>query len=688
MSAPALQRLASLIGNKRTAMALVRTSPKLYLQRVPVSYADQGETLYENPNMAPGAVPIAAPTAAQKQFTATPYSQGTINYDIDRTPSDVTVTVRIQFIDQKRGENQFLKDATGAFVVVGGQKQPDPQFGQDVGPISAITDPERQKFAQARCEAVTKAWNHYDLQSKTIPKAPAAAPGGVPSADGGVAAPAEAPKEVKLPVKFVAQPVFDLAAKNVHSKIRLFSAATEANRAGAHPIDSGHWYLNSATNYAGMDVDAIAAHEYGHLIGLQDEYFRSDDQAHQLIHRMGGGAKNSDKALDQHTLRQMVTLALFQPLNARVATNVDKVATTLLSSKEMLRKQLVGAVRTTWADAALRESMVKQIHPALKTAGLKRSLRSVVDFETTQNMPNLTRASEGMSEFTGAHIATTVLGGMSKWQSDVMGQGFTTTGGDGSSVTITSEYSQNVSQHATTGAGAAQGTALADSVIGGGAAPAALSKIAPSATLLGQLDALPAQWKEPGKGLGAAYNAGVVTPQMQAVIDTAIATGLIPKIKSVGELYVRVLKLVTSTSQASAKGAVRKFVEDSILPKVNDQMKALSVHINAEVDTALGMPAGALAAKAGPDPNVKAVASQLHGLLKSQQNKASYDQKADLNPGAGAAGGDVRHTASTLMGTNVTDKSGARSDMIQPVVDQFNAKLKQPDEENFTAKTR
>ena len=36
---------------------------------------------------------------------------------------------------------------------------------------------------------------------------------------------------------------------------------THAKRSGAHPFDAGHWYMDYKKNYAGMNIDAILAHE-------------------------------------------------------------------------------------------------------------------------------------------------------------------------------------------------------------------------------------------------------------------------------------------------------------------------------------------------------------------------------------------------------------------------------------------
>lgn len=669
MSAPSLQRLGGQIGNRRLTRFLGKESPLRSLQRIPITVADAGETLYED---APGGA-----TAANKQYVATDYGGGgtQVKYDMDRTATDAVVSVKIQFLDQRRGENPWLKDKFGQFVIQAGQKVPDPTYARDIGTPAEIPagDP-RRAFATTKCDAITGAWNHYDLLSKSTPKAPVG---------GDATIPAPPPTDVRLPLKFVAVPEFGLAAPGAHAQVRLYGMGVIADRSGAHPIDAGHWYMDTTTNYGDMDLNAVSAHEYGHLIGLQDEYFRNDDQTHQLIHRMGGGAKNADKALDRHTLRIMVTSALFPAIQARMSANIGTVTASFEKAKPTLRKQLGAAVEAAWTDAGIRDAMIEKIHPALKYEGLKKVLPSVVKFETSQNLPAASRATEAVADLSGQRLATFVTRLMANWQRSVTGAAFVTDGADGSKLGISTEVSANITSFGTTGPGQAEGTAVADRV-GGGGAPN--PKILPSSTLLGQLEALPREWKDPGRGIDTAYTPAVLAPELAAAVDAAVATGVIPNIRNVRDLYVRVLNLVTSTSRASTKKAFAQFVANEFRPKVMSQLEALGAQIDAEVDAAMSMPAGALASKQPPDPAIQATATKLAALLKSQQSPLAYDQAPDIIPGAGSAGTDVRHTAGSMMGTNVMEKSGFRSDMIQPVLQQWNKNLKKADEDDFTAK--
>ncbi|KRA29529.1 MULTISPECIES: hypothetical protein [unclassified Nocardioides] len=682
MGPTSMQRLGREVGNTRLSSWMgSKADGREVIQRVPVKYADTGETLYEDP-AAPAAAAAAPLTAAAKQFVPTGYANPNpnIEYEIDRKADHALVTVKIQFVQQNRGENKWLKNKAGGFALdKAGNKQPDPTFARDIGtPKEIPAGDKRRTFIATQVKGITAAWDHFDLNSKTVPKA------GPPGPDG-KAAPAPAPTPINLPLKFLAQPEYSLAAKGVHATIRVFGPNVDADRDGAHPVDSGHWYMNTKKNYGDTsqaDLVATSAHEYGHLLGLQDEYFRSDDQTHQMLHKMGGGAATADKELDQHTVRLMVTAALMPVIEGRMSANIGTISETFAKSFPTLRKQLTGAVRNTWADSGLRSGIVSQIEPHLKSKSIKHQLESVVAFQTGQNLSNLTRATDALAATSTKHISSMVLGIFWDWQNAMNGN-FKTKGADGSEVTVRTDLSANVTDFGTTGGGKSEASKLADSMIGGPGLP----KIAPSTTLLGQLEEIPKRWSEPGKGLDSAYTPAVVTPQITAAVDAAIAAGIFPKINGTGQLYIRLRRLIDSTAKVSANKAAMAFVDGAVQEKVDNQLTELKAQIENEVSSTVGLKAGALAAKGPPDPNVTAIATKLHAMLQAQQNKANYAPGVgEINPGTGSAGTDVRHNSSSVMSSNDVSQAGFRADLIAPVVGQFNSLLKKADEESFTAK--
>lgn len=688
--------LGSMVGNRNMTMLLGKSdSPPAQraVQRVPITAPGTNETLFEDPTLKnPNGTAIAAPTAADKRFVASEYSTGaTTQYEMTRSPKEVVVEVRIQFRDQARDEREFL--------TVGGVKSPNPNFTRDTGKVRPIRpgDP-RRAFATSKCKTVTTSWNHYDFVGKEKAAAAAPSPGpapvpvpapvpgptaapvkstpaGAPAAPPAPASP-DPPGVIRLPVRFVATPVFDLKAPS-HTSISLFGKGVDANRSGAHPVDSGHWYMNTKKNYGDANMDQIVAHEYGHLLGIADEYSRSDDQTHQMLHRMGGGAKTADKALDQATVRQMVATALIGPVIARLSAKLGDVFAKFTAEKANLTKQLQTAVTSTWADGALRADLTKHLEGGVRKS-LQPNVATAVNFQAGGHLPGKTIGSTAMAGFTSGAMVDAFRQESRAWRQTAL-KAFSAEGADGSSTTINTEFSANVSDAATGGAVKASGTSIVDNRMGG------VPTVSPSSSLLSELDAVPAQWANPGKGLDAQYTPAIVGPQLTAAAEAAVKGGAAQRMKSVHDVYVGVLGLVRSTARASGRKAVETFIEDAIRPKAKAQFASLQASIETEVDAAMSIPAGALAAKSPPDPEIRKVADHMYTLLKSQQNKKVYDGPSS-EPAAGTPGVDVRMSSSSVMSSNDTSKAGFRSDLISPVLDQFNSKLKLATEEAFQAK--
>src|SRR5262249_10576556 len=153
------------------------------------------------------------------------------------------------------------------------------------------------------------------------------------------------------------------------------------------------------------------------------------------------------------------------------------------------------------------------------------------------------------------------------------------------------------------------------------------------------------------------------------------------------QLYLRVLNLVETTAIAGGQQILTATMIKAALQTVDAQLLDLDNKIGNEVDALMGLGAGGVAAKSA-DPNIKALASTMVKMLQSQQNAATWDQKGTIDPGSGSAGQDVKYSANSAMGYNNMAKEGFRSDMLQPVVDQFNANLKKATEDPFKAENR
>ena len=116
---------------------------QLRLQRVPITQATVGETLY-NQTAASGAS-VPAGEAAGHYYGGQP-----VTYDMTRGEGGVTVTVRIKFIGQDRDTNRTLADGTA-----------NPTYLQPTGPRTAIPESdERHAFGVRVCQQAPAAWNN------------------------------------------------------------------------------------------------------------------------------------------------------------------------------------------------------------------------------------------------------------------------------------------------------------------------------------------------------------------------------------------------------------------------------------------------------------------------------------------------------------------------------------------------
>jgi hypothetical protein len=403
-----------------------------------------------------------------------------------------------------------------------------------------------------------------------------------------------------------------------------------------------------------------------------------------MLHLMGGGAKNAHKDLDRHTARQMVAMALRSAVYSSAQANIAATAKNIESAKGLLERQLTTAIRSTWRQAGIRSGLVSRLEPNLASARLKRHARPVVNFETGANLSNRTLAESAIGAFTASAIKTAVLGKVWSWFGDVVGEQFKVKDAGGTETSMSSTFSANVTGYGA-GAGKAKATAAAGDIVGTGAG--GVPKLPPSPSLLTALEGLPKYWKSPGKGLGTAYTPAVVLPKAQATVDAAVAGGLVKKVSTVGELYKLVYDLVQSAVSKSAQQAVIDFTQSSVEAKVEGQLATVRSAIDTEIDAAMGMTAGGAAVKS-KDPNLKALATKLYGMVQASQNPAQWKSKTIISPGAKSAGQDVKYTASTMMGGNNTAKEGFREDMITPVLEQFNGKLRRWNEDDFKVKTR
>ena len=311
------------------------------VQRVAVTTPTRQETLFNQ-----------RPAAGQAGAAVFGSSAGQ-TFDMSRggTPDAVTVTVRIRFIQQGR-------TLTGP----AGNQRPT-----DSGPITAIPPGDaRRPFAQNICDTAPTHWT-----GRAVLVGTRAATSGLASLWN-----SDAGGPVRLPLKFRAVPVYDLAPVPADKEIRLFPQAQAAGGA-THPIDARHYYMNPGT-YAGMNQEAIYAHEYGHLLGLSDEYSHSNPQMHALLHGIDPGtASERGKTMDRESVRKMVLAALTRPLMDRVTASTDEIARAFGAGKAPVVTALAASLRTALRDATVKSMLGLNVPPA--SAALAPRCRALIN---------------------------------------------------------------------------------------------------------------------------------------------------------------------------------------------------------------------------------------------------------------------------------------------------------------------
>ena len=197
----------------------------------------------------------------------------------------------------------------------------------------------------------------------------------------------------RLPVTFDSVAVFGLDEKH-DQRIIVHPKSVPANAKGGNPIDAGNYYLNKG-DYSDDDK-VIAAHEYGHLLGIDDEYSQSNEMLNALLHQAAPkNAPSAKAALDKKTIEQMVLASLKQPLLDQLKSTLPAVTDAFRAKRATVKAKMAAAARSGIVDAAVRTELEKQL-TATSDPRLGPSVPRVVAFETTKNFSNITVSGEGV----------------------------------------------------------------------------------------------------------------------------------------------------------------------------------------------------------------------------------------------------------------------------------------------------
>jgi hypothetical protein len=604
------------------------------VQRVPVKVSG-GETLYNQ-------------GAAGGQSGAAHYVMGG-QYDMTRQgDSGVTVIVKIRFVRQTRNTMPFNPPAQPA------------QVGDLVGPKTVLPAGDQAwatnmmgqavKHWDGKLTLVGEEWNAF--KKNTIKR---------------------------LPVTFQAVPVFTLDGPAdqevvVHPPGVLAQGASKGSA-----IDAGNFYMKKDDSVYPAADNIIYAHEYGHLLGIPDEYSQSNEQMNQLIHKAAPDkAASNMKALDRKSVEKMALAALANPLYGQLQSTMAAVTGAIRAERRSVKAAMAKAAREGARTAEVREQLKKQLEMTSE-AKLSPRIPGVAAFQTMLNFSNRDIADQSV-EAGFATAALTKQIGDAYWKalSTEINKNVAVTGfGDVRVIPAKSVYTS-------TGSGqplAGQASTIAQQTVGqtGPGLPA----MPPSATLTAQLANAPATWKAAGAGLATSITGANFSTKMKAALAAAQAAAAAPpppgmapaaKTATARELYNKAHTLVTNAAREAARQLAAELVDSTLTPILTASVNSLQGTVATEVTRLMTSSPAQLAANPAPDPNMAAIVANMKTRLDASKTGLKGTGMDPLGvSGATSPAQDVTYSYQGLMGSNAT--AALRADQFQGLADAFNKKL-------------
>ena len=616
-------QLQKQVGNIRTQQFIQRAVDSNRIQRVQVTSAAASETLHNEVDSATG------------QFKSNNYRVGTrgvnyegqgINYEMLRKGSGVIVNVKIKFVAL---------------------------FGSSTAAATPIPEGQPRTTARSICTQLLQYWNTSNRFELSGVRQPAWYESAAESMGVGSSA---ASREIHLPVQFKISPVFDLAA-DAHATVQL-DTVNSGNAGAGRVVNASHWYSTlDPASYSGGVADTYA-HEFGHLLGIPDEYSLGNPAAHDLMHQISTNPATRatmDEAIDAAGVREMILAAIRPAIQSRLRSQAADLSVALQGQKNQMIQLLSERIRSAWGDASVLTAVGDQVRTQLDTAGQTRMsdrVDRILRFQTGRNLSNLGIARQVVpAELNPTQLAS-LLSSLTAEAAESAQQGtinvpYQNEVGRNASVDVNVNVAPGVSQAGSPLAASAAQAATAS--VGAPTTPGSrgTSAIYPSNTLMSQLQALPGTWAD------LAAQMATVLSEMPDVIDETVtnmlgATNISGNVNnSVRNLYTELYNLVNNAAIAVSQTTMRNFLGDEIYPLIDQQLADIMTMVEAETarhTTATGT--GTNAAPGAPViPGLMAAVQQMQATARTM-----------LNPAAPVAGGtaqqNVTYTMQTLMGAN------------------------------------
>lgn len=630
----ALQRL---VGNRAVAAAMERV-----VQRVPVSVTFS-ETLYTGEGAGGKAAGGSFGQGGQFQMTR----------DADNA---VNIDMKIKFVRQHRNT---INKRPG--------HPSDPDVGDLTGPITELPEGDRA-WATTTSAAAVAHWNgRLVLVGKDKPR------------------PDAAEVDKRLKVVFKATPTFgknDVADQTVVVHPPNVTGGSKGN-----PIDSGDFYMKKNDKIYPDSDDQIYAHEYGHLLGIPDEYSQSNEQINQLLHRASpADAASSMAALDKKTIELMVLATLTRPLFGQLQSSMGAVTSAIKAQKKAVKTKMTSAAHDAVRTPEIADLLTNRL-TTMSSAKVKPHVPKAVALQTTKNFAHAAVATDGVERILAA-------GSIGKMVGDTYWKALTSPQDEVVNVPGLGETKVEV-QESIYGAAAKRG-ALRNAAVGEAAGSVGktgpgLPKIPPPDTLVGQLAGAAGAWSAAGGAIETAITSAAFQAKMLATLNAAtIAAGVLPllgfevapTIKSDKALYGKAWTLVNNAAREAVKQLATEMVGATLNPVLQSSVASLRTAIGAEVTRIMTSPPGALAASP-PDPNMAKLVADMKGRLDAAKTALAGTGMDPLGvTGATTPAQDVTYSYQGMMGAGKTE--ALRADQFKGLIDKFNTTLKLATEQNFT----